>query len=85
MISMVVNHTFSLNGVTDSSFSNQALWHEIADLFAKDACALMGLSIESPLAVAVNAGCTALPALLNIKQVGALVEIRVDVKCVHLS
>jgi hypothetical protein len=45
------------------------LWHEIADLFAKDACALMGLSIESPLSVAVNAGCTALPALLNIKQV----------------
>ena len=29
----------------------------------------MGLSVESPLAVAVNAGCTALPALLNIKQV----------------
>jgi hypothetical protein len=50
-------------------FLFQALWHEIADLFAKDACALMGLSIESPLAVAVNAGCHALPALLNIKQV----------------
>jgi len=45
------------------------LWQEIADLFVRDACALMGLSVESPLAVAVNAGCTALPALLNIKQV----------------
>jgi hypothetical protein len=29
----------------------------------------MGLGIESPLTVAVNAGCKALPALLNIKQV----------------
>ena len=45
------------------------LWQEIADLFVQDACALMGLSVESPLTVAVNAGCTALPALLNIKQV----------------
>ena len=45
------------------------LWQEVADLFVRDACALMGLSVESPLAVAVNAGCTALPALLNIKQV----------------
>ena len=53
----------------------QGLWHEIADLFAKDACALMGLSIESPLSVAVNAGCTALPALLNIKQVN-LVQLK---------
>ena len=44
-------------------------WQEVADLFVRDACALMGLSVESPLAVAVNAGCTALPALLNIKQV----------------
>ena len=39
------------------------------DMFVKDACALMGLSIESPLTVAVNAGATALPSLLNIKQV----------------
>jgi len=42
---------------------------EIGELFVRDACALMGLSVESALAVAVNAGCTALPALLNIKQV----------------
>ena len=45
------------------------LWMEIGELFVRDACALMGLSVESALAVAVNAGCTALPALLNIKQV----------------
>jgi len=48
---------------------DDSLWHEISDMFVKDACALMGLSIESPLTVAVNAGATALPSLLNIKQV----------------
>jgi len=44
-------------------------WQEAADLFLRDACSLLGLSMESPLTVAVNAGCVALPALLNIKQV----------------
>ena len=44
-------------------------WKAIADLFVRDACALLGLSVDSALAVAVNAGCKALPALLNIKQV----------------
>ena len=48
---------------------DDSLWHEISEMFVKDACALMGLSIESPLTVAVNAGATALPSLLNIKQV----------------
>lgn len=48
---------------------DSTLWLEICDLFVKDACALMGLSIESPLSVVINAGCKALPALLNIKQV----------------
>jgi len=46
-----------------------AQWQETADLFLRDACALLGLSVESPLTVAVTAGCKALPALLNIKQV----------------
>lgn len=48
---------------------DDSLWHEISEMFVKDACALMGLSIESPLSVVVNAGSIALPALLNIKQV----------------
>jgi len=48
---------------------DDSLWHEISEMFVKDACALMGLSIESPLSVVVNAGSAALPALLNIKQV----------------
>jgi len=48
---------------------DDSLWHEICDLFVKDACALLGLGVESPLSVAVNAGCKTLPGLLNIKQV----------------
>ena len=50
---------------------DDSLWHEISEMFVKDACALMGLSIESPLSVVINAGSTALPALLNIKQVSS--------------
>ncbi|KAL1122606.1 hypothetical protein AAG570_002936 [Ranatra chinensis] len=45
------------------------LWADICDTFTKDACSLLGLSVESPLSVCINAGCIALPALLNIKQV----------------
>jgi len=52
-----------------SHLLDPCLWSEIEETFLRDACALMGLPIESPLAVAVNAGCNALPALLNIKQV----------------
>ncbi|CAG0897335.1 unnamed protein product [Darwinula stevensoni] len=49
--------------------SDSTLWGEIGELFTKDACALLGLSVNSHLSVVVNAGCRALPALLNIKQV----------------
>lgn len=38
-------------------------------MFSRDACTLLGLSVESPLSVCVNAGCTAVPSLLSIKQV----------------
>jgi len=58
-------------GLADSPYGHlldPSHWTEIGDLFLRDACALLGLSVESPLAVAVNAGCVALPALLNIKQ-----------------
>lgn len=44
-------------------------WIDICDLFARDACALLGLSLESPLQVCITAGCIALPSLLQIKQV----------------
>jgi len=58
-----------LNNSPYAQFLDPGHWSEIEDMFVRDACALMGLAIESPLGVTVNAGCTALPALLNIKQV----------------
>ncbi|XP_015917145.1 E3 ubiquitin-protein ligase RMND5A isoform X1 [Parasteatoda tepidariorum] len=59
-------------GIQNSPYSyllDPIHWVEICDIFTRDACALLGLSVESPLAVCTNAGCIALPALLNIKQV----------------
>lgn len=44
-------------------------WTEVADLFAKDACKLLGLSLESPLEVSLSAGCIALPQLLRLQTV----------------
>uniref|UniRef100_A0A8C4QKH6 Required for meiotic nuclear division 5 homolog B n=1 Tax=Eptatretus burgeri TaxID=7764 RepID=A0A8C4QKH6_EPTBU len=35
----------------------------------RDACSLLGLSVESPLSVTFSAGCIALPSLINIKAV----------------
>lgn len=40
---------------------------EVVDLFTREACSLLGLSVESPLIVTFNAGCKALPALINIR------------------
>ena len=42
---------------------------QAADVFIKDACSLLGINKDSPLSVVINTGCTALPALLNLKQV----------------
>ncbi|XP_068710195.1 E3 ubiquitin-protein ligase RMND5A-like [Montipora capricornis] len=44
-------------------------WVDICDVFARDACGLLGLSLESPLQVCITAGCVALPSLLQIRQV----------------
>lgn len=60
------------HGISNSPYRHLLdpnLWAEIHDVFTRDACALLGLSVDSPLSVCINAGCTALPALLNIKQV----------------
>ncbi|XP_011707300.1 PREDICTED: protein RMD5 homolog A isoform X5 [Wasmannia auropunctata] len=60
------------HGIHQSPYSHlldPTLWLEIHDVFTKEACTLLGLSVDSPLSVCINAGCTALPALLNIKQV----------------
>ncbi|XP_037936055.1 E3 ubiquitin-protein ligase RMND5A isoform X2 [Teleopsis dalmanni] len=45
------------------------IWTEASYIFMKDACNTLGISKNSALSVVINAGCTALPALLNIKQV----------------
>lgn len=45
------------------------MWVEAADVFLKDSCELLGINKESPLSTIVSAGCIALPALLNLKQV----------------
>ncbi|KAJ8371688.1 hypothetical protein AAFF_G00303280 [Aldrovandia affinis] len=44
-------------------------WADICDIFTRDACSLLGLSVDSPLSVSFSAGCVALPALINIKAV----------------
>ncbi|CAG7834116.1 unnamed protein product [Allacma fusca] len=47
---------------------DNTLWDDIQETFTRDACARLGLSVDSPLAVCFAAGCIALPALLNICQ-----------------
>ncbi|XP_051699644.2 E3 ubiquitin-protein transferase RMND5B isoform X1 [Oryctolagus cuniculus] len=44
-------------------------WAEICETFTRDACSLLGLSVESPLSVSFASGCVALPVLMNIKAV----------------
>lgn len=43
-------------------------WSEICDVFIRDSCCLMGMSVDSPLNIAFEAGTVAFPALLNIRQ-----------------
>lgn len=60
------------NGINSSPYScllDSELWIEIYELFIRDACQLLGVCVNSPLSTSINAGCTAIPALLNIKQV----------------
>jgi len=45
------------------------VWGQLADHFARDACALLGLSVQSPLSIIIQAGTIALPALMNIRQI----------------
>ncbi|XP_076460917.1 E3 ubiquitin-protein ligase RMND5A-like [Babylonia areolata] len=59
-------------GVDNSPYAHllePIYWQEICDVFTKDACRLMGLSVQSPLSVCIQAGCQALPPLLSIRQV----------------
>ncbi|KAH9405259.1 E3 ubiquitin-protein transferase rmnd5a [Tyrophagus putrescentiae] len=59
------------SGISASPYAyllDQTNWTEICNMFTKEACALLEVSVESPLSVTFNAGCIALPALINIKQ-----------------
>ncbi|KAL1505960.1 hypothetical protein ABEB36_005403 [Hypothenemus hampei] len=62
------------NGIGHSPYSSyftsdEEMWSEIYEMFIKDACKLSGVCENSPLFTCINAGCQAIPALLNIKQV----------------
>ncbi|CAH0559516.1 unnamed protein product [Brassicogethes aeneus] len=60
------------NGINCSPYSSvleREMWIEIYEMFCKDACSILGVSVNSPLTTCINSGCTAIPALLNIKQV----------------
>jgi hypothetical protein len=59
-------------GLESSPYSfllSDEMWIECADTFLKDSCDLLGINKDSPLSTIVSAGCIALPALLNLKQV----------------
>lgn len=63
---------FVRNGIGSSPYKcllDSEMWVEIYETFTKDACTLLGITVNSPLTTCINAGCTAIPALLNIKQV----------------
>lgn len=61
------------NGITSSPYGgmldSSEMWLDIHEIFIRDACHLLGVCVNSPLTTVVNAGCTAIPALHNIKQV----------------
>ncbi|KAM4677030.1 E3 ubiquitin-protein transferase RMND5B isoform 1-T11 [Discoglossus pictus] len=60
------------NGIENSPYSyllDDEQWESISEQFTRDACCLLGLSVESPLSVGFASGCVALPVLMNIKAV----------------
>ncbi|VEN42587.1 unnamed protein product [Callosobruchus maculatus] len=60
------------NGISASPYGSilgTEMWMEIYELFMRDACQMLGVCVNSPLTTCINAGCIAVPALHNIKQV----------------
>ncbi|CAH1975343.1 unnamed protein product [Acanthoscelides obtectus] len=60
------------NGINASPYGSilgTEMWMEIYELFMRDACQMLGVCVNSPLTTCINAGCIAIPALHNIKQV----------------
>ncbi|VVC34576.1 Zinc finger, RING/FYVE/PHD-type,CTLH/CRA C-terminal to LisH motif domain,LIS1 homology motif,CRA [Cinara cedri] len=59
-------------GIENSPYAGvnlKNMWDEVYELFTRDACTLLGLSYDSFLTVSINAGCMAIPALLDIRHV----------------
>lgn len=62
---------FLKTGLKDTpyeSFLDPMNYDEIENIFVNNVCTLLDIG-SSPISVAVNAGCVALPALLNISQI----------------
>jgi len=60
------------NGMATSPYTmvpEPDIWLDLMDTFLADASFVLGVTARSPLAACINAGCVALPALLNIKQI----------------
>lgn len=60
------------NGVQNSPYSHlfsQDMWTEAADAFLTESCEIIGINKDSALEIVVNAGCIAMPALSNLKQI----------------
>jgi hypothetical protein len=55
-----------LDGSPYKEFLDVSMWDNLADLFIRDSCRLLGLSEEMPLLVCVKAGALALPKLLKL-------------------
>jgi hypothetical protein len=50
-------------------FNNSSAWDDIAHLFTREFCSLLGLSADSPLYLATTAGAIALPTLLKLQDI----------------
>lgn len=52
-----------------ADYVDPSLWRVVADLYTRESARLSGLPKESPLSVCVDAGCTAIPKLMKVREV----------------
>lgn len=50
-------------------FDTSSAWEDVAQLFTREFCSLLGLSADSPLYIACTAGAIALPTLLKLQSI----------------
>ena len=50
-------------------FHNDDAWEDLANVFTREFCSLLGLSADSPLYIAATAGAIALPTLLKLQTI----------------